>query len=107
MAVQEQSATDNQAYDEVQAIKDILNSSLTHPVDSFVNEMARKEWIQPAAETMDMHVLSLEQQPMTVSSEVVSTSGRQTHKRTVTIDETEPDNAVSESLAITAEDWKI
>ena len=74
MAVQEQVATDNQAYDEVQAIKDILNSSLTHPVDSFVNEMARKEWNQPSAETMDMdRVLSLDK-PMTISSEVVSAS---------------------------------
>jgi hypothetical protein len=109
MAVQEQFPTDNQVYDEAQAIKDIINCSVTHPIDSFVDEMARKEWIEPTTETMDIdRVLASLDKPMTTSSEVVSTDSRQTHKRTVTnIDETMPDKAASEGLDITAEDWRI
>jgi hypothetical protein len=107
MAVQEQFASDNQEYDEVQAIKNVISSSFSHPIDIFIDEMARKDWNHSSAETKDIELVCPLHKPMSTSDGVVSTNTRQTHKRTVTIDETIPDAASSDSLVITAEDWKI
>jgi len=112
MAVQEQFPTNMHAFDDVQAFKDVMNSSVTHSIDSFVNEMASNEWDLSKAKNLDSSV-DITADTVTVLPQTMTSSlnkARPTHSRKVTIDETSPAvfiSATAEGMTLTADDWRI
>ena len=95
------------AFDEAQAIKNIIDDTIAHPVDSFVSEMSSKDWDLTNSENLEDTALVLPP-PMTNDTASTTSVQRPTHKRKVTIDETSPAfTRSSDELTLTADDWRI
>lgn len=93
----------NIKFDYSQALEDVVNSNVSHPIDSFINEMTSKECDLNDTQKPDLDAIVLSE---AMTSDTASNTLR-THKRTVTMDIPSPARVSSDDLKLTAEDWKI